>query len=172
MNNQCKASDKPFEYLRLNSLGVIGALVKSDEQPVIAFLLATEIIPLCLKIMESNTISELSKTVATFIIQKIITDKDGMAYVCQTYERFQHVNSILAKMVVAIAHEPSPRLLKHVIRCYLRLSDNYRAKKALEKQLPPQLLDNTFMNMLNNDRSTRQCLNQLLLRVLSDKNEN
>merc|ERR1712168_1224964 len=38
----------PFEYLRLASLGVIGALVKTDEQEVINFLLTTEIIPLCL----------------------------------------------------------------------------------------------------------------------------
>lgn len=39
----------------------IGALVKTDEQEVINFLLTTEIIPLCLRIMESG--SELSKTV-------------------------------------------------------------------------------------------------------------
>jgi len=37
---------------------------QTDEQEVINFLLTTEIIPLCLKIMESG--SELSKTV-TFI---------------------------------------------------------------------------------------------------------
>ena len=81
--------DKPFEYLRLTSLGVIGALVKSDEQQVINFLLSTEIIPLCLRIMESG--SELSKTVATFILQKILIDEKGLEYVCFTYNRFSHV---------------------------------------------------------------------------------
>ena len=60
---------RPFEYLRLTSLGVIGALVKMDDAGVINFLLQTEIIPLCLRIMETG--SELSKTVATFIIQKV-----------------------------------------------------------------------------------------------------
>lgn len=39
----------------------VGALVKTDEQEVINFLLTTEIIPLCLRIMETG--SELSKTV-------------------------------------------------------------------------------------------------------------
>ena len=29
-------------------------------------------------------------------------------------------------MVLALVKEPSPRLLKHVVRCYLRLSDNAR----------------------------------------------
>jgi CCR4-NOT transcription complex subunit 9 len=48
---------KPFEYLRLTSLGVIGALVKADDPEVVNFLLQTEMIPLCLRIME--TVSEL-----------------------------------------------------------------------------------------------------------------
>ena len=45
---------RPFEYLRLTSLGVIGALVKVDDADVINFLLSTEIIPLCLRIMETG----------------------------------------------------------------------------------------------------------------------
>jgi Cell differentiation family, Rcd1-like len=63
------SKSRPFEYLRLTSLGVIGALVKMDDSDVITFLLQTEIIPLCLRIMETG--SELSKTVATFIVQKV-----------------------------------------------------------------------------------------------------
>lgn len=39
---------------------------------MINFLLSTEIIPLCLRTMEIG--SELSKTVATFIVQKILLD--------------------------------------------------------------------------------------------------
>ena len=128
---------RPFEYLRLTSLGVIGALVKTDEQEVINFLLTTEIIPLCLRIMESG--SELSKTVATFILQKILLDETGLYYICQTYDRFSHVAMILGKMVIQLSKEPSQRLLKHVVRCYLRLSDNTRACEALCQCLPDQL---------------------------------
>ncbi len=60
---------------------------------MINFLLTTEIIPLCLRIMESG--SELSKTVATFILQKILLDETGLSYICQTFERFSHVASVL-----------------------------------------------------------------------------
>jgi CCR4-NOT transcription complex subunit 9 len=88
---------RPFEYLRLTSLGVIGALVKvtffalqdftldltflslspqNDNPEVITFLLSTEIIPLCIRIMETG--SELSKTVAIFIVQKILLDDTGL----------------------------------------------------------------------------------------------
>ncbi|KAK2171392.1 hypothetical protein NP493_1072g00007 [Ridgeia piscesae] len=151
---------RPFEYLRLTSLGVIGALVKTDEQEVINFLLTTEIIPLCLRIMESG--SELSKTVATFILQKILLDETGLSYICQTYERFSHVAMILGKMLLQLAKEQSARLLKHVVRCYLRLSDNPRAREALRQCLPDQLKDSTFANCLKDDNSTKRWLAQLL----------
>jgi CCR4-NOT transcription complex subunit 9 len=87
----------------------LGALVKTDEKDVIKFLLSTEIIPLCLRIMEQGT--ELSRTVATFILQvflinpnpkmakfpfqKVLLDDIGLSYVCQTYERFSHVAMVL-----------------------------------------------------------------------------
>ncbi|VDP10430.1 unnamed protein product [Soboliphyme baturini] len=161
---------RPFEYLRLTSLGVIGALVKTDEQEVITFLLSTEIIPLCLRIMENG--SELSKTVATFILQKILLDETGLGYICQTYDRFSHVAMILGKMVLSLAREPSARLLKHVIRCYSRLSDNPSppgywkayvvAREALRQCLPDQLRDSTFITCLKEDKSTQHWLTQLL----------
>ncbi|THU53983.1 hypothetical protein C4D60_Mb10t20180 [Musa balbisiana] len=154
---------RPFEYLRLTSLGVIGALVKVDDTEVISFLLQTEIIPLCLRTMEMG--SELSKTVATFIVQKILLDDVGLRYICATAERFFAVGSVLANMVVSLAEQPSTRLLKHIIRCYLRLSDNPRACGALRSCLPEMLKDGTFNNCLRDDPATRRWLQQLLHNV-------
>jgi hypothetical protein len=82
---------RPFEYLRLTSLGVIGALVKVDDTDVINFLLSTEIIPLCLRTMEMG--SELSKTVATFIVQKILLD--DVSAVCELFLMFPGGNRFL-----------------------------------------------------------------------------
>ena len=98
LNTQSKS--RPFEYLRLTSLGVIGALVKMDDTEVIHFLLQTEIIPLCLRIMETG--SELSKTVATFIVQKILLDNAGLNYICATAERFYAVCTVLSNMVSSL----------------------------------------------------------------------
>lgn len=112
------SKSRPFEYLRLTSLGVIGALVKNDSSDVINFLLTTEIIPLCLRIMETG--SELSKTVAIFIVQKILLDDLGLAYICQTYERFYAVGTVLSNMVNQLVEQQTVRLLKHVVRCFLR----------------------------------------------------
>merc|ERR1712054_340328 len=145
---------KPFEYLRLTSLGVIGALVKQmDDSDVINFLLSTEIIPLCLRIMETG--SELSKTVATFIVQKILQDEMGLQYICATADRFYAVSTVLSNMVAQLAENPSSRLLKHIIRCYLRLSDNPRAREALRQCLPEQFRDATFATVLKEDQATK-----------------
>jgi CCR4-NOT transcription complex subunit 9 len=103
----------------LTSLGVIGALVKNDSSDVINFLLTTEIIPLCLRIMETG--SELSKTVAIFIVQKILLDDHGLNYICATYERFYAVGTVLSNMVTQLVEQQTARLLKHVVRCFLRL---------------------------------------------------
>ena len=73
--------------------------MKVDDSDVINFLLQTEIIPLCLRIMERGT--ELSKTVATFIVQKILLDENGLNYICQTAERFFAVSTVLNNMVNA-----------------------------------------------------------------------
>eukprot|EP00040_Diaphanoeca_grandis_P006147 m.36154 g.36154 ORF g.36154 m.36154 type:complete len:382 (+) comp17269_c2_seq1:121-1266(+) len=154
------SKNRPFEFLRLTSLGVIGALVKTDETAVITFLLTTEIIPLCLRIMETG--SELSKTVATFIVQKILLDDMGLQYICHTYERFSHVALILGKMVHGLAKQQSQRLLKHVVRCYLRLSDNARAREALRQCLPEPLKHATFANCLREDQTTKRWLTTLL----------
>merc|ERR1712230_223274 len=160
---------RPFEYLRLTSLGVIGALVKqNDNSDVINFLLSTEIIPLCLRIMEAG--SELSKTVAIFIVQKILLDEMGLNYICATAERFYAVSTVLSNMVAQLAENPSSRLLKHIIRCYLRLTDNPRAREALRQCLPESLrvdptlqcLPEPIANCLREDSATKRWLSQLL----------
>jgi CCR4-NOT transcription complex subunit 9 len=58
--------------------------VQVDDTDVINFLLSTEIIPLCLRTMEMG--SELSKTVATFIVQKILLDDVSSWHACRTWE--------------------------------------------------------------------------------------
>ena len=64
--------------------------------------------------------------VATSIVKKIMLDEFGLQYICATADRFFEAATALAAMVNALAEQPSARLLKHVVRCYLRLTDNPR----------------------------------------------
>ncbi len=79
----------------------------------------------------------------------------GLGYVVQTAERFFAVSAVLNNMVLALPEQPSVRLLKHIIRCYLRLSDNSRAREALRQCLPKLLTDHTFTSCLAEDAQTR-----------------
>merc|ERR1719362_670166 len=114
-----------------------------------------------------ETGSELSKTVATFIVQKLLLDDMGLTYICATAERFYAVSSVLAKMVTMLQQTPSIRLLKHVIRCYLRLSDNPRAREALRQgpQCLPEILlqpdSEPISSCLHEDTATKRWLLQL-----------
>ena len=139
-----------------------------------------------------ETGSELSKTVAIFIVQKIISDDMGLQFVCQTYDRFYGVASVLGVMVAQLVtfflllqilvppsvsqcspsvlpvfqvEQHSMRVLKHVVRCYLRLSDHPRARDALRLCLPDPLRDGTFSNVLKDDPSTKRWLAQLLVNL-------
>lgn len=160
------SKQRPFEYLRLTSLGVIGALVKADDSEVVNFLLQTEIIPLCLRIMETG--SELSKTVATFIVQKILLDEAGLVYICSTAERFYAVSTVLSGMVAKLLEGPSVRLLKHIVRCYLRLSEHPRAREALRQCLPEALTDMSFGSVIRSEEAVQRWLAHLL-KNLADK---
>ncbi|XP_037428060.1 CCR4-NOT transcription complex subunit 9-like [Triticum dicoccoides] len=165
-----KTNTRPLEHLRLASLGVIGALVKTDDPGVVEFLLRTEIIPTCLFCMENG--DELSKTVATFIVRRIICDDLGLRYICTNAERLLAVVQVLAQMVnseyqlaVASVQRYPAKLLKHVIRCFHGLSADARACAALQIILPDVLKDGKVDTYLVDDLATRRCLQQLLHNV-------
>ena len=148
---------RPYEYLRLTSLGVIGALVKIDDPEVINFLLHTEIIPLSLRIMERGT--ELSQTVATFIIQKILSDANGLNYICQTKQRFYTVVTVMDSMVLNQKQTPSQRLLKHIARCYQKLFENQKAKEWFVEKVPSLLNEKCLEDQF--DDNTKAIVNQM-----------
>ncbi|RDY05432.1 CCR4-NOT transcription complex subunit 9, partial [Mucuna pruriens] len=77
-------------------------------------------------------------------------------------KRFYAVGRVLGNMVGTLVEQPSCRLLKHIIRCYLRLSDNQSACEALRTCLPDILRDATFSGCLREDPTARRWLQQLL----------
>ena len=90
--------------------------------------------------------TELSKTVSTFIIQRILLDPNGLVYMCNTAERFHAINSVLTNM---LSQTPSSRLLKHIIRCYSRLAENHRARSILKENFPLFVKEKKFYDSLD-----------------------
>ncbi|KAJ9176882.1 hypothetical protein P3X46_012150 [Hevea brasiliensis] len=167
VNNTNK--ERPHEYLRLASLGVIGALVKVDDAQVIHFLLNSEIFPSFLRCMEVG--AELSKTVATFIVHRILLNEDGLKYCCILADRFFAIGHVLGNMIEKLAEDGrlaediSKRLLKHIIWCYQRLSENPRACDGLRCCLPTKLREPSFISVLRDDETAMLCLQKLFHNV-------
>mmetsp|Transcript_22453 Transcript_22453/g.27944 ORF Transcript_22453/g.27944 Transcript_22453/m.27944 type:complete len:138 (+) Transcript_22453:756-1169(+) len=89
----------------------------------------------------------------------------GLNYICATAERFYAVSTVLANMISHLLEQPSIRLLKHIVRCYLRLSDNLRAREALRQCLPDPLRDNSFAHNIKDDLTVKRWLNSLLYNI-------
>ncbi|KAJ8568533.1 hypothetical protein K7X08_028066 [Anisodus acutangulus] len=144
--------DKPLEYLRLTSLGVLGSLAKFDDPygpEVLHFFMESKVVPLCLECMDLG--DELSRKVATLIVMKILMQEAGMTYCCASAERFYSIVQVLYRVVEKLSQKPCLLHLKYVIQCYLSISEVLRFVwpcDALRSQVPPQLFDNTFNNIL------------------------
>lgn len=87
-------------------------------------------------------------------MQKILLDDAGLNYICQTYERFFAVTTVLTSMTAQLAEQKSLRLLKHVIRCYLRLADNKKALEGLRQIYPEQFRNGVFDQLVKDDAQT------------------
>jgi len=96
---------------------------------------------------------------------QVVLDELGLNYICATAERFYAVSTVLQNMVQSLIEQPSVRLLKHIVRCYLRLSDNLRAREALRQCLPESLRDDTFSAALEGDVTIKKWLAQLLYNI-------
>lgn len=67
-----------------------------------------------------------------------------------------------------ISSNPSQRLVKHIIRSYARLTDNYLARHILKENIPPVMREKNFINSLD-ESSKRWMMN--LMKALSEKSQ-
>ena len=162
LNNTNKK--KPYEYLKLTSLSVIGALVKLNDPYIISFLIDTAITPILLKIMEKG--SELSKRIACYIVYQIIQDDNGNKYICEAKERY---SAVIRYMKMMLKNKCNHRIIINLIlKIFLRLSENKDARNILKNDLLKEIKDKNFIRSL--DDSSKNLLNSLL-KKLNEKEE-
>jgi CCR4-NOT transcription complex subunit 9 len=151
---------KPFEYIRLTSLGVIGALVRNDSVNVVEFLLKTEIIPLCLRILDIGT--ELSKTVSLFIIQKIAASSLGISYIMANGERLDAICTVLVNILVPPFDGLAVRVVKHAIKCLHTLSFNGQCCEYLRRRFFDKLKAEALVAFVAEDAQTSTIFEELM----------
>ena len=159
---RCSSKIKSYDVIRVTSLGVIAALVKIDDSDVINYLIKTEIIPIILRNMEKGT--EIIRSTASFIIQRIIEDINGIKYMCDLRERLYVILSVLNS---TIQNKPSKRIIKDVLKIYLGLKENKEAKSLIRQYFPKKLRDINFVSTL--DESAQRKVESLLKSLEEDE---
>jgi len=160
-----------MRFLRVVSLGVIGALVKPENSAIVKMFLGTDLLPLCLDIMRTDK-EDVTKVVATFILERILEDPYGSETVCGKLELFGNIANTLKGMIEQKG--TSARLVKHILHCFLFLSakcanntsdqhsillDLFHVVDALVHQ-KPELFEQEPIKKFYNDIRTNLASNQ------------
>ncbi|XP_020093663.1 cell differentiation protein RCD1 homolog [Ananas comosus] len=156
-----------FDYARSVALSVIGILCQGREPTILQWAIKSNIVEACHTIIQNG--SELNQVIAMHILEAILQDSIGISYVCDPIH-----NSLLSGLMktwddlvtlLAADQETSPRLLFHVIRCYLILCSHDRGYKTVRKSLPDAITNGSFDKMTEEFPVIRALLHQLLLSV-------
>ncbi|XP_074378740.1 cell differentiation protein rcd1-like [Apium graveolens] len=139
---ETEETSKPFQYLRLMSLGVIGGLLKEVGDPstkvAVHCLLESGLFPLCLKSIEYG--NELSQSTASWIMSRIMMQEQGLQYCCEPANRLCAIMKVFNDVIEKMQDEPSTTFLKNIIQCYVIMSDDPRTcVKNVSDQAPDSL---------------------------------
>ena len=155
-------NSKIYDVIRLSVLAVIGALVQRDDSLVIIFLYNTGIIPILLKIIERGT--DLSRTLAFFILYRIVYDSKGFSYICEMKERLHAVTYILG---MVMNNKISQRLKNYILKIFLLLIENKDAKDMIKQESLDKIKDENFF--INLDDSAKVKVKKILKSFQDDE---
>ena len=155
-------NSKIYDVIRLSVLAVIGALVQRDDSGVIIFLYNTGIIPILLKIIERGT--DLSRTLAFFILYRIVYDSKGFSYICEMKERLHAVTYILG---MVMNYKISQRLKNYILKIFLLLIENKDAKDMIKQESLDKIKDKNFF--INLDDSAKVKVKKILKSFQDDE---
>lgn len=170
---------KQSESLRIASLGVFGQLLKEKDTRVLNYLMSTEMVPFCLKLMDIGT--PISKKISIYIFYSILQTEEGLEYACQTFERFIAITVILNSMCQQIydqydllqQKEPmeinitsdqpdfSP-LLSPIIDCYLRLVHKSNVLLSFRAQQPDVIIDKRMRKLMGKSKQKWEQLKKII----------
>ncbi|XAR66711.1 hypothetical protein NMG60_11013026 [Bertholletia excelsa] len=117
-----------YENVRAVALSVIGILSQAREPEIIQWAIESNIVEVCWVNIEIG--SELSKVIGMHILEAILQDDSGISYICGPSgdQNLMRLMKTWERLVNCLAADQdfSPRLLFHIIRCYVLLCTNER----------------------------------------------
>ncbi|KAI5181501.1 CCR4-NOT transcription complex subunit 9 [Nematocida sp. AWRm80] len=134
--------------------------VEGGEVYLIEFFKNTELVPLCLRNMELG--NEESKLAAARVFYSILCVKEGLEYVCQTYDRFMATSIILNSVLVQMETIQSAVLLEIIIKTYRKLCDMPNAKVVFAKNRPHMLYSEYIRDMVRQNTKVKAAYEEFL----------
>ncbi|CAD5320154.1 unnamed protein product [Arabidopsis thaliana] len=144
--------DKRDECMRLAALGVIAHMLKASEDGAVnRYLMESGVVGFCVKPIEFG--STETKKVALYILDKIMSTDQGLYYCCVLADRFYVIDELLKKVLFYLSNmvRPPSSLFSLVTGCYVKLSQNSRARNGIRRYTPFLLFDGTFSRLYAED---------------------
>ncbi|KAI3841605.1 hypothetical protein MKX03_015520 [Papaver bracteatum] len=142
-----KSPLEDFDNLCAVALSVIGIMCQAREPKIIKWAVDNQISEACWSCTDTG--NELTRVIGMHILEAILRNEYGMSYICSPMcddlltgmmKAWREMITILAKN-----QDYSPRLVFHVLRCYMLLSVHDRGFSAVLSYLPDPMLDGTFI---------------------------
>ncbi|KAF5206928.1 Cell differentiation, Rcd1-like protein [Thalictrum thalictroides] len=152
------------DRVRAYALSVVGILCQAGEPQIIQKVIEGDMIETCRVSIEVG--SELCKVIGIHILETILQDQMGLSGICSD-NRLSELMKTLEHMVAVLARnqDASPRLLFHIIRCYILLCGDMRGLSIVKKNLPQHFTNDFFRKTTEEHPNIRELLDQLLLTV-------
>ncbi|CAN6461593.1 unnamed protein product [Victoria cruziana] len=156
-----------IDNVRAISLSVIGILCQAREPEIIQWAIENNIVDVCDAAIRIG--GELCKVLAMHILEAMLLDKNGISCICG-YRSDDQLRRLVERLnisvdVLSVNQESSPRLLFHVIRCYVLLCTHARGFSAVVETLPVALMSNSFQEIMEVFPVIRKLYEQLLLSI-------
>ncbi|KAI3985766.1 hypothetical protein MKX01_030680 [Papaver californicum] len=141
-----KSPSEDFDNICAVALSVIGILCQAKEPKIIKWAVDNQISEACWSCTDAG--NELTRVIGFHILEAILRNEYGMSYICSPMcddlltglmKAWREMITILAKN-----QDYSPRLVFHVLRCYMLLCVHIRGFSAVLSYLPDPMLDGTF----------------------------
>ncbi|XP_059637590.1 uncharacterized protein LOC132279585 [Cornus florida] len=156
-----------FGNVRAVALSVIGILCQVKEPKIIQWALESNMVEVCQISIEIG--NELSKVVGMHILEAILQTDSGMSYICSPTHNhlLKGLMNAWDNLVTRFAagQEFSPRLLFHIIRCYVLLCRYERGFSIVMESLPDHIKDGSLDDIAEEFPVIRSLVQLLLLIV-------
>lgn len=149
-----------YESLRIKTLNVFSSLLANSDSYVQNQMKNTEIVPIILKSIDLGT--ETVKIQSINLFYKIICTEEGLSYACQAFDRFSAINQVLNSVMYHAIQMKSTKIVKAIIRVYIRLCCKSQIKGNLSVNKPDNLANEELKRIVQLDEECCELYKEFL----------